>query len=204
MASSTYSGEYACVILTCEQPPAGFGLNRLATIFQNNPGFSVAARPILLYPDPILKTPAAPVLPGDPVITPIIQDMLDTLQASPGVALAAPQIGRLVRIIVVDVSRKKGEAGHGLVVLLNPCLKNQERGRIIREGCLSVPDYTGNVLRYEQTVVEGFSPEGTPVTLIASGFEALAFQHELDHLNGMLFLDRIQSLDTDLFRRKSL
>ncbi len=130
--------------------------------------------------------------------------MLDTLQASPGVALAAPQIGRLVRIIVVDVSRKKGEAGHGLVVLLNPCLKNQERGRIIREGCLSVPDYTGNVLRYEQTVVEGFSPEGTPVTLIASGFEALAFQHELDHLNGMLFLDRIQSLDTDLFRRKSL
>lgn len=129
--------------------------------------------------------------------------MLDTLGASPGVALAAPQIGCLVRIIVVDVSRKKGETGHGLVVLLNPRIKNQERGRIVREGCLSVPDYTGNVLRYEQTVVEGFSPEGAPVTLTASGFEALAFQHELDHLNGMLFLDRIQSLDMDLFRRKN-
>ncbi len=163
----------------------------------------MAVRPILLYPDPILKTPAEPVPPGDPAIATIVQDMLDTLRASPGVALAAPQIGRLVQIIVVDVSRKKGETGHGLVVLLNPCLKNQERGRIIREGCLSVPDYTGNVLRYEQIVVEGYSLEGTPVTLTASGFEALAFQHELDHLNGMLFLDRIQSLDTDLFRRKS-
>ena len=128
--------------------------------------------------------------------------MLDTLRASPGVALAAPQIGCSVQIIVVDVSRKKGETGHGLVVLLNPRIRHQEQERIIREGCLSVPDYTGNVLRYEQAVVEGFAPEGTPVTLTTSGFEALAFQHELDHLNGMLFLDRIQSLGTDLFRRK--
>src|SRR5690242_3251983 len=125
--------------------------------------------------------------------------MLDTLRASPGVALAAPQIGCLVQIIVVDISRKKGEAGHGLVVLLNPYIRHQEQARIIREGCLSVPDYTGNVLRYEQAVVEGFAPDGTLVTLTTSGFEALAFQHELDHLNGMLFLDRIQSLNTDLF-----
>ena len=128
--------------------------------------------------------------------------MLDTLRASPGVALAAPQIGCLVQIIVVDVSRKKGETGHGLVVLLNPRILHRERERIIREGCLSVPDYTGNVLRYEQTVVEGFSPGGVPVTLTASGFEALAFQHEVDHLGGMLFLDRIQALETGLFRRK--
>jgi len=162
----------------------------------------VAVRSILLYPDPVLKTPAAPVSPEDSAVVPIIQDLLDTLRSSPGVALAAPQIGCPVRIIVVDVSRKKGESGHGLVVLLNPLVVHQERGRIVREGCLSVPDYTGNVLRYEQTVVEGWSPEGTMVTLTASGFEALAFQHELDHLNGMLFLDRIQSLDTDLFRRK--
>jgi peptide deformylase len=163
----------------------------------------VAVRPILLYPDPILKAPAAPVSPGNPDVAPIIQDMLDTLRASPGVALAAPQIGCSVQIIVVDVSRKKGESGHGVVVLLNPRIRHQERERIIREGCLSVPDYTGNVLRYEQTVVEGFSPDGTPVALATSGFEALAFQHELDHLSGMLFLDRIQSMDTDLFRRKN-
>jgi len=130
--------------------------------------------------------------------------MLDTLRASPGVALAAPQIGCSIQIIVVDVSRKKGETGHGLVVLLNPRIRHQEQDRIIREGCLSVPDYTGNVLRYEQAVVEGFAPDGTPVTLTTSGFEALAFQHELDHLNGVLFLDRIQSMNTDLFRRKKL
>lgn len=159
-------------------------------------------RPILLYPDPILKAPAARISPTDPDIPAIIQDMLDTLHASPGVALAAPQIGQSVRIIVVDVSRKKGETGHGLVVLLNPHILHQEGQRLIREGCLSVPDYTGNVLRYEQTVVEGTTPDGGIATLVTSGFEALAFQHELDHLEGTLFLDRIESLSTDLFRRK--
>ena len=163
----------------------------------------MAVRPILLYPDPILKTPAASVLPGDHAIETIVQDMLDTLRASPGVALAAPQIGCLVQIIVVDVSRKKGESGHGPVVLLNPRIRHQERERIIREGCLSVPDYTGHVLRYEQTVVEGFSPDGTPVTLTVSGFGDLAVQHALDHLRGILFLESIKSLDTDLFRRKN-
>jgi len=128
--------------------------------------------------------------------------MLDTLAASPGVALAAPQIGELVQIIMVDVARKKGELGHGLVVMLNPRVVDQSDERIIREGCLSVPDYTGNVLRYGRTVVEGLTPDGAVRTIIASGFEALAFQHEVDHLSGTLFLDRIQSLSTDLFRRK--
>lgn len=161
----------------------------------------MAVRSILIYPNPLLKTPAAPVSPEDSAVVPIVQDLLDTLRASPGVALAAPQIGCPVRIIVVDVSRKKGERGHGLVVLLNPRLVRQDQTRIVREGCLSVPDYTGNVLRYEQTVVEGLSPDGTPVTLATTGFEALAFQHELDHLNGMLFLDRIRSVETDVFRR---
>src|ERR1051325_1108315 len=128
--------------------------------------------------------------------------MLDTLASSPGVALAAPQIGRLLQIIVVDVRRKKGETGHGLVVLLNPRLVQQEQPRVIREGWLSVPDSAANVLRYGETIVEGLTPEGQSLTLVTSGFEALAFQHEVDHLNGMLFLDRIQSLSTDLFRRK--
>jgi peptide deformylase len=162
----------------------------------------VPARPILLYPDPALKVKTARVSPTNPDVAAIVQDMLDTLKASPGVALAAPQIGQLVQIIVVDVSRKKGEQGHGLVVLLNPRILQQDGPRIIREGCLSVPDYTGNVLRYERTIVQGVSPDGLPVTLVASGFEALAFQHEVDHLDGTLFLDRIESLSTDLFRRK--
>lgn len=162
----------------------------------------MSARPILLYPDSILKTPSAPVVPGDAAVAAVIRDMLDTLKASPGVALAAPQIGCALQLIVVDASRKKGESGHGLVVLLNPRITHQEEERIVREGCLSVPDFTGNVLRYGRTVVEGLAPDGAPVTIAASGFEALAFQHEMDHLNGTLFLDRIRSMETDLFRRK--
>lgn len=162
----------------------------------------MALRPILRYPDPALKAKAAEVSPDDPSIPLIVQDLLDTLHASPGVALAAPQIGYPARMIVVDVSRKKGERGHGLIVLLNPQILQQEGRRIVREGCLSVPEYTGNVLRYEQTLIEGIAPDGTILTLATSGFEALAFQHELDHLEGLLFLDRIQSLSTDLFRRK--
>lgn len=159
-------------------------------------------RPILLYPHPVLKSTSVPVAWDDPATAAMIQNMLDTLSASPGVALAAAQIGYAVQMIVVDVSRKQGTQGHGLVVLLNPTILAQAGQKIVREGCLSLPDYTANVLRYEQTIVEGTTPEGRVVTLSTSGFEALAFQHELDHLTGMLFLDRIQSLSTDLFRRK--
>jgi peptide deformylase len=162
----------------------------------------VAIRPILLYPHPGLKSNTDAVVPTDRAVQAVIQDMLDTLAASPGVALAAPQIGHALRIIVVDVSRKKSETGHGLVVLVNPVILAQEGRKIVREGCLSVPDYTGNVLRYEQVIVEGSAQDGRVITVSASGFEALAFQHEVDHLNGMLFLDRLQSLSTDLFRRK--
>jgi peptide deformylase len=128
--------------------------------------------------------------------------MLDSLAASPGVALAAPQIGYPVKIIVVDVSRKQGVDGHGLVVLLNPRIVQQEKARVVREGCLSVPDFTANVRRYECSIIEGLSPEGKNRVLTTSGFEALAFQHEVDHLEGVLFLDRVESLSSDLFRRK--
>ena len=163
----------------------------------------MAIRPVLHYPHPTLKTESAVCLPSDPATQAVVQDLLDTLAASPGVALAAPQIGYALRVIVVDVSRKKGETGHGLIVMINPVMLVLEGPKILREGCLSVPDYTGNVLRHEQAVVEGLAPDGKSVTLTTSGFEALAFQHEVDHLNGLLFLDRIQSLSTDLFRRKT-
>jgi peptide deformylase len=163
----------------------------------------VAVRPILQYPAPQLKERSEPVSIDDPTLASLVQDMVDTMQASPGVALAAPQIGILQQVIVVDVSRKKGETGHGLVVLLNPRIIHQEGPKTIREGCLSVPDYTGHVIRYEHTIVEGLTSEGHSITLAAQGFEALALQHEVDHLQGCLFLDRIASLSTDLFRRKA-
>ena len=160
------------------------------------------ARPILLYPDPILKRPVAPVSPSDPIIPGVIDDMLSSLAGSPGVALAAPQIGYALSIIVVDVSLKKGEQGHGLV-LLNPRILHSDSPRIVREGCLSVPDFTGNVRRYDHAVVEATTQDGQRTVLLVSGFEALAFQHEIDHLAGILFLDRIESLSKDLFRRKA-
>ena len=162
----------------------------------------MAVLEILRYPHPLLKSRCKQVQKIDAKTTRIIQNLLDTLASSPGVALAAPQIGESYRIIVCDVSRKTKEKHHGRIVLINPIIQRREGNKILREGCLSIPDYTGNVNRAEKVWVEGLDSQGLPVSLIAEGFEALAFQHEIDHLDGVLFLDRIASLSTDLFRRK--
>lgn len=112
----------------------------------------MAVRSILVYPHPtLLKPDNADVLIGDPSLDQIIEDMNDTLQASPGVALAAPQIGYSVNLIVVDVNQDKNEKnrdGRGKVILLNPEITEQSEPHRVREGCLSVPDFTGNVIRY--------------------------------------------------------
>lgn len=139
----------------------------------------------------------------DEKIARVIQNLLDTLAASPGVALAAPQIGESRRIIVCEVSRKIKKDHHGLIIMINPVIRQNEGRKLFREGCLSVPDYTGNVIRAEEVWVEGLDRNGKPVSIHSVGFEALALQHEIDHLDGLLFLDRIASLGTDLFRRKT-
>src|SRR5205823_1963748 len=131
----------------------------------------------------------------------LIADMLHTLDVSPGVALAAPQIGVNLRAIVVDVSRDTKEerrSGHGLVVLVNPVLLATEDEHVVREGCLSVPDFTANIRRLRRVVVEGLDPLGRHRVLESEGYEAIAFQHELDHLDGILFLDRVASVKRDL------
>jgi peptide deformylase len=162
----------------------------------------MAVLPILQYPHPVLKSRSHKVQTLDSPTAEIIRDLWDTLNASPGVALAAPQIGKPYRIIVCDVSRKIKGKHHGRITLINPTIRHREGRKIFREGCLSVPDYTGNVSRSEQVWIEALDSHGRQASLMAEGFEALALQHEMDHLEGILFLDRIASLSTDLFRRK--
>jgi peptide deformylase len=166
----------------------------------------MAVRPILLYPDPILKQVAVQVESVDESTVTVIQDLVDTmLDSGHSVGVAAPQIGELIRVVVVDVSKSKlgKENNHGLLEMVNPEIIEKSGSKMMREGCMSVPDYTGNVTRAEHIVVEFTNRSGQLRVIEASGFEAVAIQHEMDHLDGMLFLDRVSSLKTDLYRRKT-
>ena len=166
----------------------------------------MAVRSILFYPDPILKQAAEPVADGDAAVLEVIEDLVDTMiDAGHSVGVAAPQIGVLRRVVVVDVSKSKlgKDNNHGLLEMVNPEIIEKSGSTTMREGCMSVPDYTGNVTRAEHIVVEFFDRFGRLRVIEASGFEAVAIQHELDHLDGLLFLDRVSSLKTDLYRRKS-
>lgn len=158
----------------------------------------MAARPVLLYPDPALKSVAAPVQAAD--VDAVAADLLATMRGyGRCVGIAAPQIGELVRVAVVDVTgHPKAESSNGLLVLANPRVVHSEGAEVAREGCLSLPDVTANVRRATRVVVEHLS--GTVECL---GFEARAVLHELDHLDGILFLDRVESLVDDVFRRRS-
>jgi peptide deformylase len=162
-------------------------------------------RPILLYPHPLLKTVCRPVSAIDGDISALIDDLVETMAAGPGsVGVAAPQIGVTLRVCVVDVSASRlgKENNHGLLTLINPEIARSEGAAVMREGCMSVPDYTGDVERATAISVVFLDREGERREIEASGFEAVAIQHEMDHLDGLLFLDRIASLKTGLFRRK--
>ncbi len=166
----------------------------------------MAVLPILQFPNPLLKEKCSPVDGITPEVAAAIDDLLDTMRASPGcVGIAAPQVGILKRILVVDVSehkRGKREENHGLLVLINPEILARGGRQMVREGCMSVPDYTANVQRAQWVLVDALDRNGKQVILEAVGFEAVAIQHEADHLDGYLFLDRVFSIKTDLFRRK--
>ncbi len=162
------------------------------------------ARPVVLYPDPRLKTACAPVTTIDDTLRAALQDLADTMDAAPPrtVGIAAPQIGILLRAAIVDVSRNpKYPPGHGLLVLINPRIAAHDGEQFFREGCLSIPDYTANIRRCQSITVDALSPDGSPVRFDAEGFEAVVLQHEIDHLDGLLFLDRVGNAKTDLFRR---
>jgi peptide deformylase len=164
------------------------------------------ARSILLYPDALLKEVCTSVTAIDDDVRTLIQDLIDTMQAGPGsVGVAAPQIGELLRVCVVDVSKSKlgRDNNHGLLIIINPEIIRQEGTAVMREGCMSVPDYTGDVERAVEITLRFQDENGEIRKMESSGFEAVAIQHEIDHLDGLLFLDRIASLKTGLFRRKN-
>jgi peptide deformylase len=163
------------------------------------------SRTILLYPDAVLKEVCTPVVSIDDGVRSLIRDLIDTMRAGPGsVGVAAPQIGALMRVCVVDVSNSKlgKDNNHGLLILVNPEILRQEGAATMREGCMSVPDYTGDVERSVEITLRFLDENGEAREMESSGFEAVAIQHEIDHLDGLLFLDRITSLKTGLFRRK--
>jgi peptide deformylase len=166
----------------------------------------MAVQSIVCYPDPILKKPCPPVEQIDARILQLVEDLVDTMRAGPGsVGVAAPQIGVSLRACVIDVSKNRlgKENNHGLLLMLNPEILAPSGAAVMREGCMSVPDYTGDVERATELTLRYTDPDGSVRQFEASGFEAVAIQHELDHLDGLLFLDRIGSLKTGLFRRKS-
>lgn len=164
----------------------------------------MAVLTVLTIPDPRLTLVSEPVPNIDGSVRRFIDDLVETMRSFPGcVGLAAPQVDHPVRIIAVDVSvSRKPHPNHGLLILVNPEVVRGEGGETMREGCLSVPDYTGNVRRATNIVVRYIDPEGETRTLEAEGFEARAVLHEIDHLDGKLFLDRVSSLKDDVFRRK--
>ena len=165
----------------------------------------MAIRAVILYPDPRLKTACPPVAEIDDVTRAVVQDLRDTMDAGPPrtVGIAAPQIGAMTRVVLVDTSRNpKHPSGHGPLALVNPRIVASEGDQFFREGCLSIPDYTANIRRHRAITVEALTVDGAAITVDAQDFEAVVLQHEIDHLDGLLFLDRVSNVKTDLFQRK--
>jgi len=160
----------------------------------------MAVREILVHPDACPKQIATAVTDFGEVLDALYKDLEDTLLQAPGcVGIAAPQIGCSQRVVMVDVR----DSEYGRLLLVNPEIVRHEGLVRGREGCLSVPDFTGNVIRADSIIVQARDRHGREQELSFSGFEARVVQHELDHLDGLLFLDRLISRRHDLFRRKA-
>lgn len=157
----------------------------------------------MTLPDPVLKRPAEPFVRIGDEARDLAQDLVDTMRASPAcVGLAAPQIGVSRRAFVVDVTgHRKARSCHGEVVLFDPEILLAHGPVVAREGCMSVPDLTGDVGRATRLVVRGLTPEGGERVLQVDAFEARAVLHEIDHLDGLLFLDRVVSAAAVFHRR---
>ena len=160
---------------------------------------------IVVFPDPILKKVSRYVDIEKESIKEFCGNLIETMKVAPhSVGLAAPQVGKLLRVIVVDASRnRKGQwNNHGQLVMINPIITYREGEQTGQEGCMSIPDYFGVVTRARKIRVEYLDLDGNDMTLETKRYESVVIQHEIDHLDGYLFLDRITSLKRDLHRRE--
>ena len=152
------------------------------------------------FPDDALKTPAAPVENIDGQLDALLESMAQTMYAAPGVGLAAPQVGEARRVIVLDTDHEN--PGQHLLKLINPRVVEAEGSIIWEEGCLSVIDYSAEVKRAARVVVRAWTPEQKEIEIEGTDLLAVALQHEIDHLDGKLFIDRISRIKRELYRRK--
>ena len=162
----------------------------------------MALREIVKFPDKRLRDVAVPIAEIDDEIRSLAEDMLEVMYDEPGVGLAAPQLGESIRLIVTDTEWTAEDAERSPLILVNPVIEGAE-GKIVRtEGCLSVPDFEAEVERAERVHLRAQNLDGEPIEIDAEGLQAVCFQHEIDHLDGILFIDRISRLKRDLYVRR--
>jgi peptide deformylase len=152
------------------------------------------------FPDPALKQRALPVTEIDGQLHGFIESMIQTMYAAPGVGLAAPQVGDTRRVIVLDTDHEN--PGKHLLKLINPEIVEAEGSLLWEEGCLSVIDFTAEVKRAAKVMVRAWTPEQSPIEIEAEDLLAVALQHEIDHLDGRLFIDRLSRIKRELYRRR--
>lgn len=163
----------------------------------------MALREIRTYPDPVLRNKTSRIERIDSTLDRLIEDMVETMRAAPGVGLAANQVGVPLQLAVIDLSsREDEEQRHPLLIIINPEILSLEGSVIEEEGCLSIPDYAEKVKRAARVKVRAQDRTGKQFELEAEGLMAKALQHEIDHLNGLLFVDRLSSLKKSLFKRR--
>ncbi len=164
---------------------------------------TMAIRPIRTFPDPVLRNKTGRVEKIDGSLDRLIQDMIETMHAAPGVGLAANQVGVPLQLAVIDLStRENAEQRHPLYVIINPEIVSSEGSLVEEEGCLSIPDYSEKVKRAAKVKVRAQDRTGKPFEIEAEGLLAKALQHEIDHLNGLLFVDRLSPLKKNIFKRR--
>ena len=160
----------------------------------------MSIRKILKYPEGALQNVAAAVKNIDGDVNTLVQDLVETMYAAPGVGLAAPQVGASERVIVLDTDAEN--PGKHLLKLINPVIVEREGKIVWEEGCLSVFDFTAEVTRAQRVLVRAWTPEEKEIEVEGEELLAVALQHEIDHLEGKLFIDRISRLKRDLYRRR--